>query len=89
VEVTGPKEDVITLAQILAWIGAAFQISNTEEVQYSAPVITQLANNILSMNFSQTTLVDAERTCWLPMFYNPVIARGFPIPHRIDVGSKM
>jgi len=91
VEVTGPKEDVITLAQILAWIGAAFQISNTEEVQYSAPVITQLANNILSMNFSQTTLVDAERTCWLLMFYNPVIARGFPIPHRInhELGLEM
>jgi hypothetical protein len=91
VRIVGSKEDLVIMTQILAWIGAACQFSNTTEVQYSEPVITRLSPNVLSMKFLQTPLVDAERTCWLPLFYNPVIAKGFPIPHRTnhELGIEM
>jgi hypothetical protein len=72
------------MTQILAWIGTAFQTSGSEQVQYSEPCITQFSSSVFSMEFVQTPLVDAEQTCWLPLFYNPVIAKGFPIPHRTD-----
>jgi hypothetical protein len=36
------------------------------------------------MVFPHTPLVDAERTCWLSLFYNPVIAKGFPTPRRYN-----
>ena len=70
------------MTQVLAWIGTAFQTSDFKQVQYSEPRITPLSPCHFSMEFFQTSLVDAERTCWLPLFYNPVIAKGFPIPHR-------
>ena len=82
IKITGSKEYIVIMAQVLAWIGTAFQISDSGQVQYSEPCITHLSPSHFSMEFLKTSLVDAERSCWLPLFYNPVIAKGFPIPRR-------
>lgn len=82
VEITGPEEYVLAMTQSLAWIGAAFRTSNTKEIKYSEAIITPHFKEAYSMRFLQWSLVDAERTCWLPLFYNPVIAKGFPIMYR-------
>jgi hypothetical protein len=82
VEIFGSKEFATSISQILAWIGAAFRVSETAEVQYSEALITQTSLESFAIDFVQTPLVEAEKICWLPLFYNPVIAKGFPIPKR-------
>lgn len=70
------------MTQVLAWIGTAFERSDSEQVQYTELCISHVSLGHFSMKFLQTALADAERTCWLPLFHNPVIARGFPILPR-------
>jgi hypothetical protein len=91
VTISGSKERVIAMTQILAWFGAAFRVSDSEEIRYSEPYFTSRSPEHHLVKFVQTPLVDAERTCWLPLFYNPVIAKGFPIPPRTnhELGIEM
>jgi hypothetical protein len=82
VDITGQKGYIVQTAQILAWAGAAIQVSDTAEVQYSETLIIPAGRGSFLIEFVQKPLVDVERTCWLPMFYNPVVAKGWPIPWR-------
>jgi hypothetical protein len=82
VEIVGSLDYIVAVAQIITWLGAAFQSSDTSGVQYSESIITPTTRNSFSINYVQTPLADAERICWLPLFNNPVIAKGFPISTR-------
>lgn len=82
-EIVGSLDKIVTVAQIITWFGAAFQSSDTsKEVQYSESIITPTTRNSFLINYVQTPLTEAERICWLPLFNNPVIAKGFPISTR-------
>lgn len=74
--------------QVAVWIGAALQISKNERVQYSTFFMDSPGaqvrgpNKRFSVRFSTSDLSAGEQSCWLPLFSNPVIARGFPVRQR-------
>jgi hypothetical protein len=84
VEIVGSLDYIVAVAQIITWFGAAFQSFDTsKDVQYSESIITPTTTrNSFLIKYVQTPLADAERICWLPLFNNPVIAKGFPISTR-------
>ena len=75
--------------QLLVWFGAAFQVSSSDQLQYSRSKLCTLGKNNPS-NYTYLK-VDYEKSpvspvcggiCWLSLFNNPVIAQGFPVPER-------
>ena len=72
--------------QLLVWFGAAFQVSSSDQLQYSQSKL-HIAE---SKDWRQPTYVTVdydkspvdEECCWISLFNNPVIAEGFPVPER-------
>ena len=72
--------------QLLVWFGAAFQVSSSDQLQYSQSNL----NIAEKKDWRQPTYVTVdygkspvrEESCWFSLFNNPVIAQGFPVPER-------
>ncbi len=70
-------------------MGAALRISRSQQVQYSRFDFKKVRPSTLLDNlqhfmvtFDTSELPEEEQSCWLPIFTNPIIAQGFPIPVR-------
>lgn len=65
-------------------MGAALRVSGDQRVQYSTFDLKfdpRFSRN--TVKFETFDLPEEEQSCWLPIFTNPVIARGFPTPERM------
>ena len=72
--------------QLLVWFGAAFQVSSSDQIQYSQSKLHIVEQK--DRHYSTYLTVDYEKSpvhvesCWFSLFNNPVIAQGFPVPGR-------
>ncbi|KAN0119354.1 hypothetical protein V8E51_001562 [Hyaloscypha variabilis] len=82
VNIQGFKETIVEVAQLFAWMGAAIHVSSNQQVQYSNFKLDVAAQGKFEMKFETAPLEKDEQSCWYPLFVNPVIARGFPVPPR-------
>ena len=65
-------------------MGAALRVSGDQRVQYSTfDLKFNSMTSTFFVNFETSDLPKEEQSCWLPIFTNPVIARGFPTPERM------
>ena len=82
----GSFRAIVEVAQQLAWIGAALRVSDGRGIQYSQTKIIQSrgtrSNGAFEIQFRRRPLSKQEKSCWYPLFSNPVIARKFPVPER-------
>ena len=85
VDFIGSEEAAIDVLQLLVWFGAAFQLSSSDQVQYSQSRLHIRGKPWWGLFFFtvdyEKSPVQAE-SCWLSLFNNPVIAQGFPVPER-------
>jgi hypothetical protein len=85
VDVIGSRTTVVEVAQIFAWLGAAMRSSSTQKIEYSEVNLDSVGGNTtgrFEMRFATLPLMESKKSCWYPLFTNPVIARSFPIPLR-------
>ena len=77
-------EFVANIFQQMIWMATALRVSKSECIQYSAFQLRSTKELEVSFNvsFSTLDLSEQEQSCWLSLFTNPVITRGFPIPDR-------
>lgn len=84
-------KDPRIIAEILQqaiWMGTALRVSRNEQVQYSSFCLSKSSPrdrsfcSSFSVKFDASELSDGKESCWLPLFANPVIARGFPVAER-------
>jgi hypothetical protein len=82
--VFGQAEEIIQIAQQLAWLGTALQHSHSGELAYSSSKIvpTATASPIFYLTFDTRPLEENRKCCWHGLFAAAVIAEGFPIPTR-------
>ena len=79
---------IVSAVSQLAWMGTALRTSTNGRVQYCEPKLeeTSMAKAAKAVAFNVTFITsspdDRDQSCWLPLFSNPVIARGFRIPER-------
>ena len=71
--------------QLLVWFGAAFQVSSSDQLQYSQPRLENLGKTsrrltCLTVEYEKSPVY--VESCWFSLFNNPVIAQGFPVPER-------
>ena len=81
----GSKEAAIDILQLLVWFGAAFQVSSSDQLQYSQSKLQMFENPMrgdgnFTVNYEKSPV--SEQSCWFSLFNNPVIAHGFPVPKR-------
>ena len=85
---SGTPDIVVDVVQQLAWMGAALRTSADGQVQHCEPKLEQVSKAkrgepaALNITFEMSSLSEEDQSCWLPLFANPVIARGFPVPER-------
>ena len=85
VDLVGSKEAAIDVLQLLVWFGAAFQVSSSDQLQYSQSKLHMFGNSPwehidFTVDYDKSPV--SEQSCWFSLFDNPVIAHGFPIPER-------
>ena len=80
---TGSLEQVIVVAQQLAWIAASFRVPLYGQVSYSEVLIRRTGDMVFEL-FPTPLEEVRERVgaCWLPLFMNSIIARGHAVPAR-------
>lgn len=76
----GSQEAAIDVLQLLVWFGAAFQVSSSDEAQYSQSTLHIFKGSEFAVAYRKTPV--SEKSCWFSLFNNPVIAQGFPVPER-------
>lgn len=81
----GSKEAAIDVLQLLVWFGAAFQVSSSDQLQYSQSKLhifkgSSRLRTDFTVDYEKSPV--SEESCWFSLFNNPVIAQGFPIPER-------
>ena len=91
--VASTKEDIVEIAQVLAWFATAFTSPpDHDNVVYSKPIIKPKPDDDIeskgvvfwvsaALTDMSTLLIEFE-ACWLPLVNNVVIAYGFPTPAR-------
>ncbi|TVY45349.1 hypothetical protein LOCC1_G005972 [Lachnellula occidentalis] len=81
VELTGTKDTIVEVAQQLAWLGTALRTSHDCNVARSE---CHIFGQDLSfqLQFTVFPLEKDEKSCWHGLFFNAVIAYGFPINRR-------
>ena len=67
------------------WFGAAFQISSSDQLEYSQSELHIFDNSSrrridFTVDYDKSPVSD--KSCWFSLFNNPVIAQGFPVPER-------
>lgn len=89
VDVHGSRELLISVAQQFAWLAAVFRKPQYGQTSYSEVVFNEsnkdAENASIDFEIRPLGLRKVHRslkTCWLDLFSNCVIARGFPIPKR-------
>ena len=71
------------IAQQLAWITASFRIPQPCQTSYSEISFESVGDMSFDIRPLQLEAIrQRESACWLPLFENGIIARGFPIPAR-------
>ena len=81
---------IVSAVSQLAWMGTALRTSANGHVQYCEPkleavLMTTVAEPVVfNVTFVISSPGDRDQSCWLPLFSNSVIARGFGIPERED-----
>ena len=80
---------LVEVAEQIAWIGSAMRTSDNGSVQYSDPIF-----DFNRLRFRTAPLMDCEsQSCWIGLFTNAVIARGFEVPprehHEVGVESPL
>ena len=80
---------IVEIVQQLAWMGAALRTSANGVVQYCQPNLVDVskARGALEpadfiISFTMSSIGAKDQSCWLTLFANPAIARGFPVPAR-------
>ncbi|OAQ67740.2 Pfs domain-containing protein [Pochonia chlamydosporia 170] len=100
VEVDGDNISVVEAAEQLGWLGAAFRASPRRSgLVYCTPTITNirqystvqeetLADITCEIGFTMEEVSkhasNGNGQCWHNIFRNPVIVKGYPIPHRVE-----
>ena len=85
---SGTLDVILSAVSQLAWMGTALRTSADGRVQYCEAklgevLIDQEAEpTVFKITFVMSSLGEKDQSCWLPLFSNPVIARGFHIPER-------
>ena len=74
----------IEICQQAIWMATALRVSCSQEVRYADIDLKPFIIADAQLRFMITTygVVANEQSCWIELFGNPVIARGFPIPKR-------
>jgi hypothetical protein len=82
----GSSEEIIEVAQELAWLGAALQHSPTSDLTYSQARIQQVASIssklVFDLHFDTGPPEKDIQACWHKLFSSAVVAEGFSIPKR-------
>lgn len=83
----GTPDMIGDIVQQLVWMGAALRTSRDGRVQYCKPKLEggQFEREepaIFNITFDVSSPGEEDQSCWFPLFLNPVIAHGFPTPHR-------
>lgn len=96
INATGMECSLVELGEQLAWLGSALRSSPIEEMACSTANIKAL-NSSLTPHFYLEFLTEGLKAdeidqinngdCWLPLFKNPVIVKGYPILAR-DHGER-
>jgi hypothetical protein len=83
-EAEGTTEEVVEIAQQLAWLGASLRHSPDDGLMNSeAQVNTVLTTKaVFEITFTMSPLNKNESSCWHSLFTGSVIAKGFPIAER-------
>lgn len=89
--VNGSLDQIIVVAQQLAWITASFRIPVHGQVSYSEILISRAGDMVFDLFLTPLEEIQERvSACWLPLFVNSVIARGIPIPARDgEMGIEM
>jgi hypothetical protein len=85
VKARGPRDDLVDLAQELAWLAAVFRIPKDGKVTYSeVELITSKTANfhVRTLELRAPSRIQGPGLCWCQMLKTGIIARGFPIPKR-------
>ena len=90
VTATGSEVELIELGEVFAWLSAACRSSSDRGIAYCSPYISSNTNTpsccVISCAFDTVARppVDSgqDNTCWLKIFNNPTIAKGYPIRLR-------
>ena len=81
--VRGSLNELKATAQQLAWITASFRISQPRQTSYSEISFESVGEGSFDIKPLQLEAIrQRESACWLPLFENGIIARGFPVPAR-------
>lgn len=83
IRASGSQNNLIHIAQQLAWISAAFRVPKDNRLTYSDIVFEKtgpLRFRLTLMDLQEVK--NANNFCWHSLFSNSVIARGFPTPDR-------
>ena len=79
----GSLNELKAIAQQLAWITASFRIPQPCQTSYSEISFESVGDMSFDIRPLQLEAIrQRESACWLPLFENGIIARGFPIPAR-------
>jgi len=90
--VSGPRDNVIGIAQQLAWLSTAFRIpiegrfARSEFILYKTGASDTFNLRLLKLR----DIGETPKACWHPIFLNGVLAHGFPIrPRDGEVGVEL
>ncbi|KAL8741957.1 MAG: hypothetical protein Q9190_005496 [Brigantiaea leucoxantha] len=92
VEAVGSVQDLIEIGQQLAWLCASLRQHVSGQLSYSDVGFTEVEKGLFQICPLKLEEVRGRKSaCWLPLFLNGVIARGFPIPsrHEEDKGVEL
>jgi hypothetical protein len=83
VSVEGTIDEIVAIAQQLAWMASVFRLSKpaeltTSQIFFKADKAGQFALSILELEI----IPEHERFCWHPLFKGFIIAHGFRVPPR-------
>ena len=85
IHVRGSVKVLVEVAQQLAWLSASFRSPREGQVSYSEIIFKETGLAIFDIRLMELEKVQPRKdACWLPIFVNSIIARGFPIPSRCN-----
>lgn len=94
VAASGLVDFLVTMAQQLAWLGAACQIS-TAGLAYCVPTFAKVPQaSTTFLEFSITFKIaplraEEPKSCWTSLIGNSTIATGFPVAQRLQEESGL
>jgi hypothetical protein len=92
VSTSGAREDVIKIAQQLAWLSTVFRVPKEGKLTCSEFVVHETGNpEVFTVRLLKLQDIGVRhKACWHPLFYNGVLAHGFPIrPRNGELGVEL